>query len=220
MKILFIALFISTFLSCSRKPEEIENVQTNQNTASETTCIKTEILKDSLEGISNKIIPVAPALVTHKYSNSNFSDLSEELKCIENIGGIMLGQEINDVLMTLGKPSHIEDEVFWEVDGLFHTLWSYEALGLSVEFIRTENDNGSTVQVITIDKKLLATSKGISVGAHRNTVLNKYLEEITTEGNEIMPNQITIGNVTATSLRYVFDNDTVTNIYLGPIIRC
>ena len=214
MKYLIIPAIVFLMVSCS------DDSTDSETTANDQTSDSTLLENDSTNISQEETIPDAPKIVFHQYDNKNYKNIGHEMMLTDNIGGIMIGQEMNEVLMILGKASNVSPEEFWEVDGEFHTFWNYESLGLTVEFSRFEEYKGSTVVVISLDKNQLSTAKGVTVGTHRNVILNKYLNEISVEGNEIIPEHIMIGDAGFGGLQFTFDNDTVTNVYLGPIIRC
>lgn len=213
MKILTTCLFTLLLISsCSEDNIPINTSSPSESIPQTDNSQDTALIKTSID-ISN--------FGKLEYNSVAYENLGLELIQLESLGGIHIGQEQNEVIMTLGKPDSTSALVLWDIDGGEHISWYYPELGLTIELMNMKGEKASFVQVIELENQnSVTTSKEVTIGTDFKTVIEKYSRELMFVESFITGENISIGNGGYCALQFEITNNQVSYIYLGPTIRC
>ena len=118
-----------------------------------------------------------------------------------------------EVQRILGDPEKKSEELGQGATGTPLQNWEYPSLGISLSFVRNQNEQ--TVSIIRITAPCsFTTPQGIKIGSSRSEVINAYKGKIEFEETAQSADTIIVGSVYGGTI-FTIDGDTASQIFVG-----
>lgn len=163
-----------------------------------------------------------PALVTSAPATAapapsaekDYSQIGFDLMAAESIGKVKLNMTESELLAALGQPDGESDPELWGADGLHHSDWTYESLGLVVNMTESTNPESEfTVYSVNANAPCdQATKRGVKIGDTKDAVLTAYRDEIENPGSS--DTAIVAGTVFG-GVQFSIKDGLVSGIFIG-----
>ena len=130
-------------------------------------------------------------------------------------GWLTVGTPVQFVIEKLGEPDSVGDIETWEMSGLDYRFYQYSHRGLS--FYSELVDGFERVFDITVQTgSTFHTSRGISIGDSKMSVLQRYSDSIDDEHDDEQADISVINNIYEGTFFY-YENGKVVEIEIGAL---
>lgn len=128
---------------------------------------------------------------------------------------LTVGTPINLVFENLGEPDSVGDDEIWGMTGLKYRYYQYRRWGLSF-YSEIDNDFEFVYDIIIQGIATFHTSRGISIGDNKSTVMHKY-ENCLNDEFASDSTDVSIINSIYEGTFFFYDEDKVVKIEIGSL---
>ena len=166
-------------------------------------------------------LPEISSTKNDQESSSDISDDGDEfykkgeaLLETEKIGGLCVFMTEKDVIKLFGEPTTKKKPKMAEIDLALHWNVAYSEIGLEINYIQEEGEEGK-IYFFSIDSKKFEgeTLRGIRIGSKKQDVLDAYADEINVEDSD--KDLIVAGSMYWGIIFKLSGQDEVVSIFFG-----
>ena len=128
---------------------------------------------------------------------------------------LTVGTTINVVFEKLGEPDSVGDEEIWGTTGLKYRYYQYKRWGLSF-YSEHDNDLEFVYDIIIQGTSTFHTSRGVSIGDNKSSVLHKYADCLKNEFAADFTDASIINSIYAGTF-FFYDKEKVVKIEIGAL---